>query len=173
MHKDHHSPVTAGEAKDVIVAIETAPELVEVKLGPGEHVAVVIARAARDAGLGENVFVFVDDADEPLDVTIALDDGYPHHRRHHVHRHRQVEVTVHYDRGSRTRVFSPAARIERVLLWAIEAFGIEAGMASEFELTRDGEGVAGSEHLGRFADHPHGKAEFDLGRGPITNGAPR
>ena len=122
-------PMMAGEARGIIVTIETAPELIEVTLDPGERAAILIARAAGGAGLPEEVFVSVDNNDEPLDMTMKLDGGYPHHRWHHTDRHRRVQVTIHYHQTSHTKVFSPAARIERVPLWAIAVLGIDPSTA--------------------------------------------
>jgi hypothetical protein len=59
-----------------------------------------------------------------------------------------------------------------VLVWAIKAFNIDPGMATEFELTRRGgkEELPGAEHIGHVAGHHH-ELELDLVRGDIANGS--
>lgn len=84
----------------------------------------------------------------------------------------KIAVTVHYQQHSAQEAFHPNATIEEVLGWAIGHFGIDPGMAGEFELARHGvtEELPASNNLGRIATGAK-TIELDLVRGDIANGA--
>ncbi len=84
----------------------------------------------------------------------------------------QIAVTVHYQQHSAQQAFRPNTTIEDVLDWAIGPFGIDPGIAGEFELARHGvtEELPASDNLGRIATGAK-TLELDLVRGDIANGA--
>ena len=116
--------------------------------------------------------LFLEDEGEPLDLAIVVDAAYPHHRKHHVHRVREVDVAVHYGSSTHERRFPPSAKVETVLMWAVKAFAIDSAMATEFELALVGSSdeLAGTTHIGTLLKHPACRLEFDLVRGVIPNG---
>jgi hypothetical protein len=142
-----------------------------VELGFGQVIGHVLAIVATNHGLlVEDLYVVRDGEDEPMDCAHAAShDG--HHRRHHVHHRHPVNVTVRYQASTHHREFRRHAPLERVLDWAIRAFGIDPAMAGEFELTRAGstEELPLSEHVGHLAGK-HDRLELDLVRGDIANG---
>jgi hypothetical protein len=77
----------------------------------------------------ETVLIWLEEADEPLELEITLEDAGARHR-HHVHRGRcrRVEVRVRYGGRDAERSFSPAATIERAFAWATgpEVFNLTA-----------------------------------------------
>lgn len=168
----------------VIVSGEPGHGLVDVVVPHGASVRVLVeAMATRGGHAVEEAFVFVDDADEPLALDVVVDEAHPHHRRHHVHRRRTVEVVVNYADGREQGRFSPATRVERVLRWAVAQFPqIDATLASELELkvADDGSGLPEdqrpelpvADNLGQHVPHGTGRIELDLTRGVIANGAP-
>jgi hypothetical protein len=84
---------------------------------------------------------------------------------------REIAVTVNYQAHTETKTFSRNTKIEDVLLWAIDVFGIDASLATEMELAVAGEEgeLAGGKPLASIA-----KGEktlvLDLVRGDIANG---
>ncbi len=179
-------PGRGGDARTlaVIVSGEPGHGLVDVVVPYGASVRVLVeVMATRGGHVGEEAFVFVDDADEPLALEVVVDEAHPHRRRHHVHRRREVEVIVNYGGGRAYARFSPATRVERVLRWAVAQFPeIDATLASELELkvADDGSGVPEdqrpelpvADNVGQHVPHGEGRIELDLTRGVIANGAP-
>ncbi len=84
---------------------------------------------------GEEILLFLDNHDEPLDREHRLCDGGVGHRHLlHCHSCRRVEVTIHYNGVTKERAFSPSSRISRVLKWAAGAFGLTGADAQGLEL---------------------------------------
>ncbi|RUY22840.1 hypothetical protein EN978_34120 [Mesorhizobium sp. M7A.F.Ca.US.001.04.1.1] len=142
-----------------------------VELGQGQLIEHVLAIVATNHGLLiEDLYVVPDGEDEPMDCAHPVrHDG--RHRRYHVHHRHPVDVTVRYQASVHHREFRRHAPLERVLDWAIVAFGIDPAMAGEFELARAGsaEELPLSEHVGHLAGK-HDRLELDLVRGDIANG---
>ncbi|MBX3565589.1 MAG: hypothetical protein KF730_13550 [Sphingomonas sp.] len=133
-----------------------------------EHMLTIIAT---EHGLRiEDIYIVRENEDAPLICEEPVHHG--HQRRHHVHHRQPVAVTVHYQTGSHHREFRRHASLEQVLDWAIRAFGIDASMAGEFELTRTGstDELSLSDHVGHLAGK-HNALALDLVRGDIANGA--
>lgn len=84
----------------------------------------------------------------------------------------KIAVTVHYQQRTLAHGFSPSTKVEEVLDWATGKFGIDPGMAGEFELALHGVPgeLPGHDNLGRLAKGSKSLA-FDLVRGEIANGA--
>lgn len=134
-----------------------------------EHILTVIAT---EHGLRiEDLYIVRDGEDAPLACGQPVQHGRPH--RHHVHHRLPVAVAVNYQAASRHREFRRHETLEAVLDWAIGAFGIDASMAGEFELTRTGstDELSLSDHVGHLA-RKHDALALDLVRGDIANGAP-
>jgi hypothetical protein len=132
----------------------------------------------RGAALGrfvaDEAFLFVEDGNEPIVVEgVFIDESFASHV-HHVHRAKHIAVEVFYMAGNRSREFSPATRIQRVLEWAVgpDGFGIDPTIAPEMELALQGTTTAlpKSAHIGRFSHHPGGHVNLDLIRGVVPNG---
>jgi len=144
---------------------------ISIDIRPGLAIEHVLKIVAKDHGLLiEDLYVVRDGEDEAADCAdLAHHDV--HHRRHHVHQRRPVDVTVRYQAGELHREFRRHAPLERVLDWAIRVFSIDPAMAGEFELTRAGstEELPLSEHVGHLAGK-HDCLELDLVRGDIANG---
>ena len=84
----------------------------------------------------------------------------------------ELKVTVYYQANHHTRVFKRFEAVKDVLAWAIEVFGIDASMATEFELARQGkkEELREFEQLGHLAEK-NLELALDLVRGDIANGS--
>lgn len=142
----------------------------------GSRLAIVEFVAGKGGFPAAEAVLFVEDGDEPLDLAVILAEDEHAGRIHHVHRLRAVDVTVFYGGREIEKSFSPAARIGRVLEWAVgkHGFKIDPAIAPEMELALHGqtEALPKKAHLGRFVRAPHTKLKLDLIRGVIPNGAP-
>jgi len=83
-----------------------------------------------------------------------------------------IGVTVNYQQRAETHAFRPNTKIEEVLDWSVGKFGIDIGMAAEFEIALHGipGELPGNDNLGRLATGVKSLA-LDLVRGEIANGA--
>lgn len=145
--------------------------IVELELGSSVTKILEIISAERGHAVEELVLIR-DDCAEPLTAVVVVEVDYPHKRHHHVHHVGEVAVTVYYQAKDKTQSFRRNATVEDVLTWAVKAFGVDASMASEFELTRhdEKEELPGTEHIGHLAGK-HGELALDLVRGDIANGS--
>jgi hypothetical protein len=97
------------------------------------------------AATGSSEFVWLQDADDPIDLDLTLEAaGVPN--RGHVHRSActRIDVRVRFNGAEKTRDFAPAATVETVLKWATGEHGFElsAAEAAKHTLAQPG------------ADHP-------------------
>jgi hypothetical protein len=143
----------------------------------GTPVRTWLAEQATHRGFGSSeVFLFLEDQEEPIElIDLAVDDSFKN-RLHHLHRAKRVEVVVHYQHHAARRYFPPSSRVQKVLDWAVAVneFHIDPAIAPEMELALEGTDtpLPKSAHIGRYAHHPHNEAKFTLIRGVIPNGAP-
>jgi hypothetical protein len=146
------------------------------KVSHGGSLNEVIAIVAKRGGYaGEEAFIFVEDEDQPLDITIAVVTADSAKRVHHVHRLKEIEVVVFYGGQQISHKFAPSARVQKVLRWAVGPRGfknIDPAIVPEMELTIHGqtESLPHKAHIGRFVKHPHGALKLDLTRPVIPNG---
>ena len=160
---------------EIDVEGEGLDETVLIQVEEGSPRAAIVADVSLKNGVAkEELLLFAEDREEVLDLDILLteaDAGVVHH----VHRARQIRVTVDYNGLQAVKDFPPSARVQRVLEWAIKVkeFKIDPTIAPEMELALHG-GTAElpkQAHIGRYVKHPHHKLELDLIRGIIPNGA--
>jgi hypothetical protein len=152
--------VAHGEERNVLIA-------------SGSNVTAILEIFATERGCTIEELVLVREGEEqPLSAVVVIDTDYPHRCRHHLHHAKAVKVIIFYQAGSDHREFRRNATVDEVLVWAIQAFNIDPGMATEFELARRGskEELPGAEHIGHVARHHH-ELELDLIRGDIANGS--
>ena len=85
-----------------------------------------------------------------------------------------IAVTVHYQSKTASQGFKPGNTVEDGLDWSLKVptFGIDAAMASEFELARHGqtEELPLADHLAKLATGTK-QLDLDLVRGDMANGA--
>ncbi len=160
---------------DVLVEGEGLADVETVRLPHGAQVRELIAVVARKGGYpAEEALLFVEDGDEPLDLAVLVVDERMGERIHHVHRARQIEVTVFYMAGQKSKTFRPATRVQQVLDWAVgpNGFKIDPSIAPEMELAIHGQTtpLPKNAHIGRFVHHPEHKLALDLIRGVVPNG---
>jgi len=136
-----------------------------------EFVAVV---AIKIGCAKEGVLLFLEDDDKTLELSIKITKEHAHGKIHHVHRVKEIEVTVFYQGAHKTKKFPPSARVQRVLDWAVgpKGFKLDPTIAPEMELALHGQtdALPKSAHIGRYVRHPNDKLALDLIRGVVPNG---
>jgi hypothetical protein len=161
---------------EVFVEGEGAEEIEIIRIQAGSERRVIVEQFAERHGLpvGETV-LFAEDEDEPLDLAFVITDQADVRRPHHIHRVQRIDVTVFYKNEERSRSFSPSARVQKVLDWAVgtDGFKIDPVIAPEMELAIHGQEkpLAKNAHIGRFVVHGQHKLALDLIRGIVPNGA--
>jgi len=113
----------------------------------------------------EEIFVFTEDSDEPVEHHRKLSECEIRHRHHiHCHRCRKVQVSVFYN-GEHHETFGPATTVKRVLKWAIKAFKLSPTDAADKILVLKGHGseeLPLDAHIGSFAQPHHCSVELSL-----------
>lgn len=148
-----------------------------IQLAPGSlAIAIVIAVAAKGGFPADEAVLFFEDGEEPLDLAAIVVEESHAGKVHHVHRLHHVEVIVFYKDQKIERRFRPAARVQRVLDWAVGPDGfknIDPVIVPEMELALHGTETAlpKSAHIGRFVRRDRPCLELDLIRGVIPNGS--
>jgi hypothetical protein len=137
---------------------------------------IVVAVAAKGGFPADEAVLFFEDGDEPIDLTAVIVEERHAGKIHHVHRARHIEVVVFYKNETIERRFRPAARVQRVLDWAVGSEGfknIDPPIVPELELSLHNTTtpLPKNAHIGRFAPHHQPRLELDLIRGVIPNGA--
>lgn len=126
--------------------------------------------------LPPDVFVFIEDSDEPLDeVLIVREYVGPAGVKAHLHRCRHIEVTVTFNAETVSHHFGPGTTIARVKRWAAEhKFGMTEEEASEHVLQIVGthDRPSPGTHLGALTSYPNCRLAFDLVADQRVNGAP-
>jgi hypothetical protein len=166
--KDHAEPTI-----EMSIEGDGLPSVEVISLRAGTRLRGVVEIIARKAGYEATAaMLFREDEATPIDLEIIIGPDYPCHRKHHVHRCREIDVVVYYGKASHSHCYPPSTRVETVLHWAVKRFGIDATIASEFELTLLGstEELPGSLHIGSLPKHPACRVELNLVRGVIPNG---
>lgn len=160
---------------EIIVEGEGLADVEIVRLPHGAAGRELLEIAAAKGGFpSEEACLFVEDEDAPLDVSLIVISEGMSERTHHVHRVRQIEVTVYYMNKQETRAFAPSARVQRVLDWALtsDIFKIDPAIKPEMELALHGKTtpLPKDAHIGRFVRHPEHRLALDLIRGVVPNG---
>jgi len=163
---------------EVIVEGEGLAEIETIQIPQGSVAKEIVVAVAGKSGFpAEEGLLFIEDVEEPVDLTIIVTEETAGGKIHHVHRARHIAVTVHYNGQSKEKRFPPSARIQRVLDWAVskEGFNIDPTIAPELELALHDQKTAlpKNAHIGRYVKHPHHCLELDIIRGIVPNGAAR
>jgi hypothetical protein len=124
-------------------------------------------------GLKIETFIFLEDADDPLDETVLIATLIKTRDvKLHVHGCRHIEVQVAFAGKTVKHRFAPSATIARVKKWATEHFGMTPDDASEHMLQIVGthDRPAAGTHLGTLAVCPVCHISFDLVPDQRVNG---
>ncbi len=159
---------------DVFYQREGSREIEHIEVSSDVTFGALRALLLEKHGLGADVFLFLEETEEPPDGGQAV---HAHAGRAgakvHVHRCRHIEVTVTFNGQRAEHRFGPGTTIARLKTWAAEKFGMTPEDASEHVLQ-----IAGTHdrpppgtHLGALATCPHCRVAFDLVPDHRVNGA--
>ena len=141
-----------------------------VKVHPKDIVADIV-KVGYEHGLripeDSEVFIFVENTDEPLELDVKIDEaGLSPRSRVHIHRCKEVEVTVNYRRDQKKDSFPPSATVDWVKEWAVgkDQYDMSSVDAAEHVLKVCNSGDQPDEdvHIGALAKFPDGTLCFDL-----------
>jgi hypothetical protein len=130
-----------------------------------EVLEIIVAAGGHGGKVEEEILVFTEDCDEPIEHHRKLSECEIRHRHHiHCHRCRKVEVSVFYNAEHR-KAFSPGTTVKRVLEWAVKAFKLSPTDAADKILVLKGnpsEELPTDAHIGSFAAPHHCSVELCL-----------
>lgn len=109
-------------------------------------------------GPSEELHIFAEDAEEPMNRGHSIEHcGVKH--RHHVHCHKchRIQVAALYNGVEKSLSFPPSTKVKRVLKWAVNEFGLK-GADAENKVLRLAEPpeteLPNETHIGSFAYPP-------------------
>lgn len=98
--------------------------------------------------------VFLEDAEEPLSNKRLTEHGITHKAHVHISKCRRVHVEVYFNGSAAKKEFSPSAKVEHILNWALREFGLKGADAEDKVLrlgSDNGRVLSSDEHIGSFA----------------------
>jgi hypothetical protein len=130
-----------------------------------ELLEIIVTAGGLGGKVEEEILVFTEDCDEPVERHRKLSECEIRHRHHiHCHRCRKVLVSVFYN-GAHQESFAPATTVKRVLKWAIKAFKLSPADAADKILVLKGHGTEElplDAHIGSFTQPHHCSVELCL-----------
>jgi hypothetical protein len=107
----------SAAAIEILIEGEGIENVEAVSVSDGDTVATIVRFAARLGGYREDeALLFVEEDGQPVALDVVLCESYPHrHRKHHVHRTREINVTVQYMGRCVEHRYPPSAKVETVL----------------------------------------------------------
>jgi hypothetical protein len=130
-----------------------------------ELLEIIVASGGLDGKVDEEILIFTEDCDEPVERHRKLSECEIRHRHHvHCHRCRKVQVSAFYN-GEHHETFGPATTVKRVLKWAVSAFKLSPADAADKILVlkgHDTEELPLDAHIGSFTQPHHCSVELCL-----------
>lgn len=163
------------EFVDIFYQIEGRREIQHLE-APAEHnFGAVKALLIEKHSLPAEMFLFLEDADEPVDELIVVHERMGSHGvKAHLHRCRHVKVSVIFNGETVEHRFGPSATVAWIKRWAAEdKFGMTPEEAGEHVLQIAGthDRPAPSTHIGALTACPHCQVIFDLVPDQRVNGS--
>lgn len=129
------------------------PELIERELSS------TVADLLAEAGAEQSLSLWLQDADEPLQDALTLEEAGIASRAHvHRGRCRRIDVVVRYGGEDLPKDFSPSATIKRVFDWAVGEHGFKL---SKEQRAKHVLAVPGADHFLAFTVHVGSVADLD------------
>src|SRR4051812_3848525 len=125
---------------DVFYQGEGVKEIEHIEFPRNETSAALKIHPAKRHGWSEDILIFIEDEDEPVDEKKHLHHcGGPSGVKVHAHRCKHVEVKVTFNGETVDHKFPPSATVARVKKWAAEKkFGMTPDEAGEHVLQLSG-----------------------------------
>ena len=164
------SQLEAADHIELFLQGEGIHKITLVKVHPKGIVADIV-KVGYEHGLripeDSEVFIFVENTDKPLELDVKIDEaGLSPRSRVHIHRCKEVEVTVNYRRDQKKDSFPPSATVDWVKEWAVgkDQYDMSSVDAAEHVLKVCNSGDQPDEdvHIGTLAKFPDGTLCFDL-----------
>lgn len=148
--------------------------LEHIEIGDHESFGTLRALLAKKHGLDPDACLFIEDEAEPVadEAPLASKAGRAGIKVH-IHRCREIKVTVHFKDRSVHDKFTPGATVARVKQWAaIRKFGMTEEEASDHHLQLAGTTTQPDPgtHIGTLVASGKCEVEFDLVSTPKVNG---
>ena len=160
---------------DLFCQGEGIGEISHIELEPDASFAILKSRLAEQHRIPDDVLLFIEDEDEPVDETVLVKDrATATGLKVHIHRCRYVKVIVMFNGKTVDCHFAPSATVARVKRWATEKeFGMSEDEASEHVLQIAGthDRPAPGTHIGALTDDKVDSLSFDLVPDERVNGA--
>ena len=149
---------------------------IELYVHTAQHHDPKLIRIRQEASIGEllgtalpeskeELLVFLEEESDPLDHVRKLQECGVTNRRHvHCHHCHKIEVVVFYN-GERRHSFSPSTTVEKVLLWALNAFHLKGSDALDKVLrlqSAPNEPLPEATHIGSLTDGVECQLRLDL-----------
>lgn len=161
---------------DLFYQGEGLVEIQHLEIGSDATFGDVAARLREKHGLDAEAVLFAEDGEEPLaDDALVRDVAKAAGVKVHLHRCRQIDVAVTFNRETVNRRFAPGATVARVKQWAaVKKFGMTEEEAGEHVLQIAGthERPSPSTHIGALTNRKTCALAFDLVPDERINGAP-
>ena len=161
---------------DLFYQGESVAEIQHLEVAADATFGTVAARLREKHGLDAEALLFAEDGEEPLaDDVLVRDQAKAAGVKVHLHRCRQIDVAVTFNRETVNRRFAPGATVARVKQWAaVKKFGMTEEEASEHVLQIAGthERPSPSTHIGALTNRKTCALAFDLVPDERINGAP-
>jgi ABC-type dipeptide/oligopeptide/nickel transport system ATPase subunit len=154
---------------ELYVHSNSGAEPLLIQVSEDAAIAEILQLVAGSGGFGdkveEDVLVFTEDSDGPIERHRKLSELEVRHRHHlHCHKCHRVKVSVFYN-GEHSESFSPAATVKRILKWAIKAFKLTPADAADKILVLKNQGADElplDAHIGSFTQPHHCAIELCL-----------
>lgn len=160
---------------DIFYQAEGIGEIQHREVEPGATFGGLKAELIEKHGLDRDSLIFIEDHDEAVEATMLVRDrAAAAGIKVHVHRCRQVAVTVTFNGETVDGRFGPGATVARVKRWAAEErFGMTKDEAGEHMLQIVGthDRPAANVHIGTLASCPTCRLAFHLVPDERVNGA--
>lgn len=161
---------------DLFYQGEGVAEIQHLEAAADATFGAVAARLREKHGLDAEAVLFAEDGEEPLDDNALVRDvAKAAGVKVHLHRCRQIEVAVTFNRETANRRFAPGATVARVKQWAaVKKFGMTEEEAGEHVLQIAGthDRPSPSTHIGALTNRKTCALAFDLVPDERINGAP-
>lgn len=162
---------------DVFYQGEHIREVSHLELDPAHTIEILKAKIIEKHGGHEELLIFLEDADEPLALTVVVGELFKAGPgKVHVHRCRRVDVTVSFGQEVAKGHFGPGATVAHVKNWAAEKkFHMTPADAAEHRLQIKGthEQPPPGTHIGALESCSACAIAFDLVPAKRVQGAAR
>lgn len=138
---------------EIVFAIEGDAKPHAINVAADATAASVLALIIAEHGIRENVALYWEDDDAPLEPAsrpvARLQEDF---RQLHVSRNGKITVTIAYNGKTKSHKFRPGSTIRNVIKWAIseDGFGL-VGKPVEFQIKFNGKVIPPATHVGQLA----------------------